>query len=53
MTGKEAGTRGASGKFRRGSINYLVDKKLREYAEDYRKFGKQAAQRRSDNSNEK
>lgn len=54
MTGKEAGTRGASGKFRRGSINYLVDKRLREYAEDYRKFGKQQqAHKRTDNSNEK
>ena len=42
MTGKESGARGASGKFKRGSVNYLVDKKLKEYAEDYRKFGRQA-----------
>lgn len=40
MTGKEAGKRGESGKFKRGTINYLVDKKLREFAEDYRKFGR-------------
>jgi lon-related putative ATP-dependent protease len=53
MTGKEAGARGAGGKFKRGSINYLVDKKLREFAEDYRKFGKQQSPRKSDNSNEK
>ena len=43
MTGKEAGTRGVSGKFKRGTVNYLVDKKLKEYAEDYRKFGRQAS----------
>ncbi len=53
MTGKEAGTRGAGGKFKRGSISYLVDKKLREYAEDYRKFGKQQALKKTNNSNEK
>lgn len=53
MTGRQAGTRGASGKFKRGSINYLVDKRLREFAEDYRKFGKQPAQKKSSNSNEK
>ncbi|MEW6145886.1 MAG: ATP-binding protein [Thermodesulfobacteriota bacterium] len=53
MTGKEAGARGPSGKFKRGSINYLVDKKLREFAEDYRKFGKQLAPKKSNNSNEK
>ena len=53
MTGKAAGARGAGGKFKRGSINYLVDKKLREFAEDYRKFGKQQAQKKTNNSNEK
>ncbi len=41
LTGKEAGTRGSTGKFKTGSVNYLVDKKLREFAEDYRKFGRQ------------
>ncbi len=53
ITGKEAGQRGASGKFKRGTINYLVDKRLREFAEDYRKFGKQQASKKTDNSNEK
>ena len=41
LTGKEAGTRGSTGKFKAGSVNYLVDKKLRGFAEDYRKFGRQ------------
>lgn len=40
LTGKEAGKRGASGKFKTGTVNYLVDKKLKEFAEDYRKFGR-------------
>ena len=41
LTGKEAGGRGSTGKFKTGTVNYLVDKKLREFAEDYRKFGRQ------------
>ncbi len=41
LTGKEAGSRGSTGKFKTGTVNYLVDKKLREFAEDYRKFGRQ------------
>lgn len=52
MTGKEAGKRGDGGKFKRGTINYLVDKKLREFAEDYRKFGRpqRPARRAAENS---
>ncbi len=41
LTGKEAGRRGSTGKFKTGTINYLVDKKLHEFAEAYRKFGRQ------------
>lgn len=51
MTGKEAGKRGDSGKFKRGTINYLVDKKLREFAEDYRKFGRQQSSRKAASEN--
>ncbi len=40
MLGKPAGKRTRTGKFPRGSINYLVDKKLREYAENLINFGK-------------
>ncbi len=52
LTGKESGTRGASGKFKRGSVNYLVDKKLKEFAEDYRKFGRQGAKKSNGSSSE-
>lgn len=52
MTGKEAGPRGASGKFKRGTVNYMVDKRLKAFAEDYRKFGKQPASKKSSNTNE-
>jgi len=41
LTGKEAGKKGSTGKFKTGTVNYLVDKKLKEFAEDYRKFGRQ------------
>lgn len=41
LTGKKAGSRGSTGKFKIGTVNYLVDKKLKEFAEDYRKFGRQ------------
>jgi len=53
LTGKESGKRGASGKYKRGTINYLVDRKLKQFAEEYRKFGRQPQQRRSSDSGEK
>jgi lon-related putative ATP-dependent protease len=53
LTGKEAGSRGARGKFKRGTINYLVDKKLREFAEEYRKFGKHPTPRKRNDTNER
>lgn len=40
LTGKEAGKKSSTGKFKTGTINYLVDKRLREFAEEYRKFGR-------------
>ena len=36
LTGKQAGVKDKTGKYPKGSINYLVDKKLREYAEKFR-----------------
>lgn len=36
---KEAGERNANGKFKKGTVHYLVDKRLRELAESFRKFG--------------
>ncbi len=41
LTGKEAGKKGSTGKFKTGTVNYLADKKLKQFAEDYRKFGRQ------------
>lgn len=38
LTGREAGKRGAKGKFKRGTVNYLVDKRLKELAESFRKL---------------
>jgi lon-related putative ATP-dependent protease len=35
LTGKKAGKKDAKGKYPRGTINYLVDKKLKEYSEKY------------------
>jgi len=49
LTGKEAGSKGSTGKFRAGTVNYLVDKKLREFAEDYRKFGRQSTNNKKGN----
>ena len=39
LTGKKAGERKADGSFPKGTINYLVDQKLRELAEGLKKFG--------------
>ena len=39
LTGKKAGQRKESGTYPRGSINYLVDKKLRDLAEGLKRFG--------------
>jgi len=40
LTGKEAGVRKADGKFKKGTVNSLVDNRLIELAEDYRKFAR-------------
>jgi len=39
LTGKKAGAVKADGSYPRGSINYLVNKKLKELAEGFEKFG--------------
>ena len=53
LTGKEAGQKRSTGKFKAGTVNYLVDKKLKDFAEEYRKFGRQAprSRRNNDSSN--
>lgn len=40
LTGKEAGVKQADDKYPEGTINYLVDQKLRELAENITKFSK-------------
>ncbi len=40
LTGKKAGTRKADGAYPKGSINDLVDRRLRELAEGLKNFGK-------------
>jgi len=40
LTGKEAGVRKADGRFKKGTVNSLVDNRLVELAEDYRKFAR-------------
>ena len=42
LTGVEAGVRGADGKFPAGTINGLVEEKLRAFAESVRAFGAKA-----------
>jgi len=39
LTGFMAGVRNKSGKFEKGTVNYLVDKKLHEFAVNLKKFG--------------
>ena len=39
LTGKKAGVKNAKGAYPKGSINYLVDQKLRELAEGLKNFG--------------
>ncbi|HTY14698.1 MAG TPA: AAA family ATPase [Methanoregulaceae archaeon] len=38
LTGVAAGTAGADGKYEKGSVNYLVDKRLKEMAETLKNF---------------
>lgn len=40
LTGKQAGARNDSGEYPEDSINYLVDRRLREYAKIVRTFGR-------------
>jgi predicted ATP-dependent protease len=41
LTGRPAGTRDAHGFYGEGTINYLVESRLKEYAEGLRNFGKE------------
>jgi len=39
LTGKKSGVKNAKGAYPKGSINYLVDQKLKELAEGLKSFG--------------
>jgi lon-related putative ATP-dependent protease len=41
ITGVEAGERGVDEKFKEGTVNFLVDKRLKELAEEFRKLARQ------------
>jgi lon-related putative ATP-dependent protease len=41
LTGKKAGEKDRKGKYPKGTINYLVDQRLREYSEKFAKLEKQ------------
>lgn len=41
LTGMEAGERVSDGKFKKGTVNYLVDKRLREFTEEFKKLSKE------------
>jgi lon-related putative ATP-dependent protease len=45
LTGTKAGERKEDGGFEEGTLNYLVDKQLKEYAENLRRFGRYEAQK--------
>jgi predicted ATP-dependent protease len=45
LTGKEAGERGPDGTFPEGTVNFLVDRRLREMAEQTRNFRAEAERR--------
>jgi len=49
LTGIDAGKRGANGKFKKGSLNELVDSKLRELAINQKQFGKSPAKKENNN----
>ncbi len=38
LTGMEAGERDSDGRFKEGTVNYLVDKRLKELVEEFRKL---------------
>jgi lon-related putative ATP-dependent protease len=50
LTGKRSGKKDKKGKYPKGTINYLVDKKLKEYSE---KFSKSGAKRKTRSKSKK
>lgn len=52
LTGVKAGQRGENGTFEAATVNYLVDKRLRELAETMREFGGVQGKRRGEKEEE-
>jgi predicted ATP-dependent protease len=48
LTGVEAGQRGTDGNYEKGTINYLVDKRLREMAEQMTAYSESASERKNE-----
>ena len=48
LTGMEAGERDSNGKFKEGTVNYLVDKRLKELVEDFTKLAKERMGKREE-----
>ena len=46
LTGVEAGQRGSDGSFEKGTINYLVDKRLRDMAQEMMAYSESASDRK-------
>jgi predicted ATP-dependent protease len=53
LTGKKAGVKGKNGKYPKGTINDLVDKKLKEYSENFTHLGKRPAKKKKAKSKKK
>jgi predicted ATP-dependent protease len=52
LTGMEAGEREQDGKFKKGTVNYLADKRLRELAEEFRKLSKDSRRKKEKEESE-
>ena len=48
LTGKKAGMKLADGKFEENTVNYLVDKQLRENVDKLRQFGSFESQKKTE-----
>jgi len=53
LTGKKAGLKDKRGKYPKGTINYLVDEKLKEYSGNFTKLGKSSAKKKKEKSKKK
>jgi lon-related putative ATP-dependent protease len=52
LTGMEAGEKGPNGEFKKGTVNYLVNKRLKEFTEEFKKLARQRAGKGKENNEE-